>query len=276
MKRVDFHLHTLESDGLHNFREVLTFLRDAEVTDFAITDHDTVLSTRKYEAYAKKYNMRLITGTEISTTGKDLGLPDMHILGYGMTEIGQMEKVFDAEKESNEQICQQVIALLQQQGFDFTIFDVRLAQAGRFLTKRDLARYMVSQGFAKNNKEVYDVFIGRGTKAYIPINKLSVQYAIELIRSSGGHAVLAHPGKLPKECDIADVLEKLKGVGLEGIEAVTPRHTERDVRLYHSLAKKFDLVETCGSDFHRITTDPCPGLEMDEEFLKPFYDLLGI
>ncbi len=84
MRTVDFHLHTVDSDGIHPFRDLLTYLKEGQVTDCSVTDHDTVLNVVKYERMAKKEGIRLIKGVEISTTAKRYGFPDMHILGYGL------------------------------------------------------------------------------------------------------------------------------------------------------------------------------------------------
>ena len=276
MKRVDFHLHTIKSDGIHHFSEVLTFLKDAKVTDCAVTDHDTVINTVRYQASARAHGIRLIPATEISTTGKELMLPDMHILGYGISHTHKMEEVFNSFKAKNQEICEQVILKLQEMGLQIDLGDVRLVQTGDYTTKRDIARCVVTHGYAPTNKEVYDVYMGRGKPAYIPVVKISVSEAIDLIKDCGGIAVLAHPGKLPEGTEFVPLLATLKELGLQGIETLNACHSNEEVELFTSYAKRFSLVETCGTDFHRITTDQIPGFEVEDDFIRPFYDLLGL
>ena len=278
MRRVDFHLpeHAVKGQGMHSFREVAHFLQDASVEICAVTDHDTIISTSKFEAQAWHRGIKLIKATEISTTGKELLLPDMHILGYGISDLDSMEKVFNSYKAYNENVCKEVILKLQKEGYDINLVDVKVAQAGNYLTKRDIARYMVAHGYARTNKEVYDLYIGRDRPSYIPIAKLTIEEAIELIKGCGGIAVLAHPGKLPKSVDMENVFATLKKLGLSGVETITTRHSDSEMKYYSMLAKKYSLIETCGTDFHRITTDRIPGYEVEDDFISPFLDALGL
>ena len=276
MKRVDFHLHTIKSDGIHHFTEVLTFLKDANVTDCAVTDHDTVINTVKYKVRAQKHGIRLIPATEISTTGKSILQPDMHILGYGISNAEKMEDVFNEYKAQNQEICEAVILKLREMGLEIDLGDVKLVQTGCYTTKRDIARCVVAHGYASSNKEVYDVFMGRGQPAYIPVIKMPVEDAIELIKNCGGIAVLAHPGKLPDGTNYVSLLATLKELGIKGIETLNACHSDEEVKLFSAYAERFSLVETCGTDFHRITTDRTPGFDVEDDFIRPFYKLLGL
>jgi predicted metal-dependent phosphoesterase TrpH len=77
--------------------------------------------------------------------------------------------------------------------------------------------------------------------------------AITLLHQVGGVAVMAHPALVPGY--EAMIRERLVPAGLDGLEVVHPKNPE-DVRLtLRGLARRYDLVMTGGSDFHRPEED---------------------
>jgi predicted metal-dependent phosphoesterase TrpH len=65
-------------------------------------------------------------------------------------------------------------------------------------------------------------------------------------------ASLAHPVRLPQRdaLSLGALLERLKSYGLRGIEVHHSEHRPEDSALFQSLAARFHLIETGGSDFH--------------------------
>ena len=58
--------------------------------------------------------------------------------------------------------------------------------------------------------------------------------------------MLAHPGSSVSDL----VVEQLAAAGLRGIEVWHPQHGAVAVRRFHALARRLDLLETGGSDYH--------------------------
>jgi predicted metal-dependent phosphoesterase TrpH len=80
----------------------------------------------------------------------------------------------------------------------------------------------------------------------------SLADGIQRVRAGGGIPVLAHPVRLPQR-DLASMETLLAGLvcaGLQGIEVFHSDHTAADTARYLSLAKRFRLLLTGGSDFH--------------------------
>lgn len=79
---------------------------------------------------------------------------------------------------------------------------------------------------------------------------------IDAIHDAGGIAVLAHPCCC-NVFSLDDFVSKLKKLGLDGIETVYPYDRFRGVLKFSSkklppvLAKKYNLIETGGSDEHK-------------------------
>ena len=92
--------------------------------------------------------------------------------------------------------------------------------------------------------------------------------AVEIILKAGGFPVLAHPllyHFTPKELE--ELISFLKKMGLQGIEALYSSHTPADERKMRSLAAKYELCVSGGSDFHGIAK---PGLDLATGYGKLF------
>jgi hypothetical protein len=73
-----------------------------------------------------------------------------------------------------------------------------------------------------------------------------------MIIDSGGISVLAHPIQLRLQNDekLESVMRELIDLGLGGLEVMHSDHTPDLVSKYTSVADRFGLLKTGGSDFH--------------------------
>ena len=79
---IDLHIHTSKSDGILTPKEVIDEAKKNNVNVISICDHDTIDAyTLDLLEYAKKNNIKLIYGVEISTKYKGYGY---HVLGYNI------------------------------------------------------------------------------------------------------------------------------------------------------------------------------------------------
>ena len=178
----------------------------------------------------------------------------MHILGYAVrlydsNLIHTLELLQSSRKNRNPQI----IARLNELGIHVSLDEV-LNETGENgqLGRPHIAKVMIKNGFVKSINEAFDRFLGIGKPAYVDKYRIDSSRAIEIIRGAGGLPVLAHPMLLQLEKDIA--LEKLiltlKEMGLKGIEVYYPEHTPEQTAYYATLADRYDLLATGGTDFH--------------------------
>ena len=79
-----------------------------------------------------------------------------------------------------------------------------------------------------------------------------MEEALERILASGGVPSLAHPIRVAKNNweKLAAYVEDLAGMGLRAIEVHHSDHTPENASYYSSLAERFHLGITGGSDFH--------------------------
>src|SRR5438309_2272988 len=76
MPRADLHIHTDASDGAGSVKEVLAAASEnKELAVIAVTDHNEISGALEAAKRAKKYQIQVIVGEEISTlSGHVLGL----------------------------------------------------------------------------------------------------------------------------------------------------------------------------------------------------------
>jgi predicted metal-dependent phosphoesterase TrpH len=109
-----------------------------------------------------------------------------------------------------------------------------------------IADVLCSKGYCSGIRESFQKYLSDNGPAYVPKEALTLKDAIELIISSDGVPVLAHPGVNKRDTLIPKMVE----YGLQGIEVYYPTHQPDAVRRYKRIAKKYDLVVTGGSDCH--------------------------
>ena len=80
---VDFHIHTLFSDGTYTPEEIAESAFKNGIKVFAITDHDSVDGIERGRAAALKEGLEFVSGIEFST---DFLGKEIHILGYFLNE----------------------------------------------------------------------------------------------------------------------------------------------------------------------------------------------
>ncbi len=110
-----------------------------------------------------------------------------------------------------------------------------------------IAKAIAQKGGTSSVTEAYTKYINDSSSVYVQRKTVTPHEAVEIIYDAGGIPVIAHP------CDIdnaQELIEELMGYGLRGIEAYHRKHTPAIIEYFCSLAEKYDLIVTGGSDFH--------------------------
>jgi predicted metal-dependent phosphoesterase TrpH len=253
---IDLHSHTNESDGCLSPAELVSEARRAGVDVLAITDHDTFGGYDQARPLAADAGLELICGLELST--KLRGHP-AHLLGYFVREDGlaPFRAWVTGLQASRHERNIRLAARLQELGFDVTVEEA--AALGRGMTGRPhFARVMVKKNYVANVQQAFTDYLGEDGKAYVSRDEPQFAEAVGKIRSAGGIASLAHPVRLRE--DVAALLPALRDAGLNAIEAYHSDHSPEQTELYLSLAHRYDLMVTGGSDFHGPVVKP--GIEL--------------
>ena len=240
----DLHLHSTCSDGLLSPSAVMEEAAAAGLGVVALTDHDTLDGVDEAAGRAAELGLELVPGLELTTRHRNRGT--LHVLGYGLDPahrgLGQALERARSERESRlERICERLRSL----GLEIGVERVR-ARAGSAPPGRPhVADELVASGQASSRKEAFTRWLGDGRPGDVARPAPTPEEGIELIREAGGVAVLAHPPQ-----PAAALVEALARAGLAGVEVLHPSHGPGHVKILRSLASRFGLLETGGSDCH--------------------------
>lgn len=252
---IDLHIHTTYSDGQYSPTETMRMAYEAGVTVTAVSDHDTVAGIAEAKAAAEQYGMIFFPGIEISVQGGK----ELHILGYGIDpENATLRSFCRKHAEERKERCTKMLAYLQNLGVNMTLNDVRRCNDGKTSGRPHFARTLVTLGYAESVQDAFEKYLTTPEfYAHVERPKPTPEEGIHAISAAGGVAVLAHPHQLKLDDQKLDALvQQLKAVGLQGIEAYYSRHTPEQTAFYLKLAQKYQLLYTCGSDFHGPVIKP--------------------
>ena len=254
---IDLHVHSTASDGSFSPLDLALLVQKAGLKAFALTDHDTIDGSKAIVQNKRILGpVQFLTGVEISAGAADFpGIAgSFHILGYGFDLAHpRLNHALQTQQAARKNRNPEIIKRLRSLGMDMSLAEVIAAsEPNAQIGRPHIARLMVQKGFVPSINEAFDQYLGKGSPAYLDKPRIEAGEAISLIDAAGGVAVLAHPGllKMPDDAAYDALIAKLASMGLGGIEVFYPGHTSGQVCLFSSLATKYHLLVTGGSDFH--------------------------
>ena len=220
-----------------------------------ITDHDTTEGISQALVEAQKSGITVVPGVEISTIS---GEEEIHLLGYFVDpEHAELQALLSCTRQARWDRAQQMLDRLSTLGLPIEWERVLEISGGTSSIGRPhLAATLLEAGHVSSYDEAFTRWIGRDCPAYVERYKLTPEEAIELVRSSGGLPVLAHPyiynryGERKTGLDLETWLPRLCDAGLEGLETYYPNYPRSVSRQLLAQAIEYELVITGGSDFH--------------------------
>lgn len=250
----DLHCHSKISDGSMGIDEILALAKRRGVAAIAITDHDAVAGATRACLLGKRLGIEVIHGVEMSAYDK-VRNRKVHILGYMCDSPDRLEGM--CLRTNNNRRA----AAVQMMGKVLRYYPIVPETIGRHASgstnvfKQHIMHALVEAGYADSifGDVFKKLFSSKGGCAYVPIEYPDVREVIDLIRSAGGLAVLAHPYVY----DSVDLMNELADEGLlDGIEVWHPSNDEERIAHLQAFAQAHDLLMTGGTDFHGLYTDP--------------------
>jgi predicted metal-dependent phosphoesterase TrpH len=250
-KKIDLHIHTTVSDGTDTPEELLQKVKDAGIELFSVTDHDAVKASTIIPDLLKEGDPAFVCGAEFSCKDEE---GKYHILGYDYDPSSEsiLKLVDMGHTYRINKVRARLDFLKDHFHFRFSDEDLKKLFAMDNPGKPHIANMMVRYGYTKT-KEI-------AIKEYINLIHFDMEYvrpeeAIEGILSAGGIPVLAHPcygsgDQLVIGQEMDERLQKLIGMGLQGVEAFYSGFTVKLQNEMLDFAKKYDLFVTAGSDYH--------------------------
>lgn len=247
---IDLHTHTTESDGSYTPAELVRLAKEANLEAIAITDHDTCSGCAEALAEGQKIGIEVIPGIEFSTKYCKAN-SSIHILGYYIDpNATSIQNLLSKTREMRERRNHEVINLMIKDGLPVSYKDMK-ARFGEIIGRPHFGQILVELNIVSSISEAFQFYLNKNCRYYVKPDMISTWEAIIGIREAGGIPVLAHPFQY----NLSDlVLQNLiihgKSIGLKGIECIYSGYNSEKVNYLLSLAKKFNIASTGGSDFH--------------------------
>ena len=254
MKYIDLHVHSTVSDGTLTPAELVDHAVELGLSAFALTDHDTIrgVATAKERAAWHKahgHAIEVYSGVEISAAYKNR---DIHILGLLVNENDEiLDRVLNSFLENRNRRNERMLEKFAEFGIELTMEDLTADAPSSVITRAHFATALMKKGLVSSVQEAFEKYVGDNGPCYIPREYMSPEQAISSIRKAGGVPVLAHPllYNLPHD-ELYALVERLKSIGLKGIEVYYSNNRGQDEVNVKALANHFGLIATGGSDFH--------------------------
>ncbi|MDE2027246.1 MAG: PHP domain-containing protein [Candidatus Omnitrophica bacterium] len=241
----DLHIHTYFSDSTASPQEVADEAKAAGLSCIAITDHDIIEGVAPAIEAAGPHGIEVVPGIELSSEFENC---DIHILGYFIDyQKGPMLERIDTFLNARMDRMKRMIMNLKGVGVNNIEFEEVCALThSRAVGRSHLAMLLQQKGWVNNIKAAFEKYLGPGCPGYAPKYKQTPFEAIELIRRSGGVAVMAHPMLTQKD----ELIPRFVAAGLKGLEVYYPNTMDAVVQFYERIARKNGLIATGGSDAH--------------------------
>ena len=246
---IDLHVHSTESDGTLTPEDLVAEAKKVGLAAFALTDHDTCQGVGKAMPCEASAGIELIPGIELST---DYHGKEVHIVGlYIDIENEQLLKKTAEYRKCRSERNALMVEALRKEGLSITMEELVAENPDCVITRANIARFLYEHGQIKSVREAFDRYIGDHCKCYVGRLKVASTDAVRLIKEAGGTAILAHPLLYGlSNTNLQKMIDELKPVGLDGLEAIYPTYTTGEEQQMKRLARENGLLISGGSDFH--------------------------
>ncbi len=244
----DLHMHSTVSDGWRDPDEVAHLAADRGVRIMALTDHDTFQGVDRARSVAHRRGLGYVRALEVTTYPPN---QMRHVLGHGVdVKHPRLLALLDRTQGVFRRQSEAWIAVLHEQGIGEDLQLGALAERPTLMPGAVLK--VILQHGVMTEKDAWES-VRRAVdfmppEFYAPIP--SPKEAVEAIHAAGGLAVHAHPGSVPDQDLMKEVLPLV-----DGLEVYTRRHKPEQIPVYEELARRHGLLMTVGSDYHGFNGD---------------------
>lgn len=272
----DLHCHSVCSDGFNTTAQIADFASRVGLTHIALTDHDTMKGVARFTEEAARFGITVIPGVECTCTDYKRGR-SVHMLCYApkQPELLQefLNQTLQRRRESKLAMTEKIGKL-----YPLTYDDVLAASAeSASIHETHLIAPLAAMGYTPTVcGDLLKSLIGKNGSCYVPIRYPDVWDVVEMIRKTGGIAVLAHPGQF----NSLDLAEELAREGLlDGIECFHPRNDAEVTQKSLTICEKYNILVTGGTDFHGMysaSPHPLGTCTTDETQLRRLLSMIEI
>lgn len=249
--KIDLHSHTKHSDGHLTPAELVDRAHNMQLDVLAITDHDTVAAVDEaidYQAQQKR-PLHIVAGVELSTSWHGF---DIHILGLNLDHHNpQLQQRLTQQAQARELRAVKIANKLAKAGFEDTYEAAVKLAAGGQISRAHFARVLHARGIVSDMQRAFDKYLGKGKKAHVSPQWISIEEGVNWVNQAGGKAVLAHPGHYDLTTKwLRRLITQFVQAGGRGMEVVHGHLSPQKKQLLAGLAMEYGLEASAGSDFH--------------------------
>jgi len=254
-KYIDLHTHTTFSDGTYTPYELVREAKEKNLSAIAITDHDCVDGIEEGLRAGEELGVEVISGIEFATNYtdiKNLDETEIHIVGLFLDYKNPclLEIIQRLKNERNERNIT-MSKKLTDLGFPITFKELMEEAGVGTCTRAHYANLMVKKGYIGHKKEAFHKYIGSGKPGYVPRTLPTPKECIDIIKKSGGVAILAHATLYGMDVNQIRIMAKnLKELDLKGMEIMYSTYMPQQEKELTQLASDLELLPSGGSDFH--------------------------
>lgn len=246
----DLHSHSRYSDGVLAPAELVRRAHAHGVELFALTDHDELGGLAEAAAEARRLGLRFVPGVEISVSW---GAETIHVVGLNVDAASaSLVEGVARTRSGRDARARRIAEQLEQAGIP-DAYEGALRHVGNpnLVSRTHFARYIVERGVCADVGAVFERFLTEGRPGFVAQQWARLGEAVEWIRTAGGVAVLAHPGRYRLgDTALWALMDTFRAAGGEGIEVVCGSHRPDEYARFARHATEFGFVASRGSDFH--------------------------
>ena len=242
---IDLHTHSLRSDGALTPADLVARAATRGVRILALADHDTLSGAAEATGVGERLGVRVIPSTELNTESE---WGDVHVLGYFLDPAdAALEDRLRWLRDNRGRRIELMVEKLNALGYPVALARVQEIAQGGSLGRPHLAQALFEAGHVRTYDSAFDTLIAKDAPAYVSRVGLTPLEAVALVVAHGGVPSLAHPFTV---VGLEELMPQLVAAGLVGIETYYGSHPPSMTAVCLSLARRYGLVPTGGSDFH--------------------------
>lgn len=249
---VDFHAHTLASDGLWTPETLVAAAKAAGVKVMTVSDHDTIGSVAAVRQLAEAQGIQFVPGVEITINWR-AAIYHLLVFNYDPKNADLNILLNDTRQQiANKHTA--MITELRHRGYKLTELE-KYRKADGHLLDADIAKTLYKAG----EVPTFDMALQLCTQ--VGMQKVISQPADKVLAvavAAGGVPVLAHPGRAEYAFSAAtpEILRELRSLGLIGLEAYHPSHSPQVRQEFVDFAQANQMLISAGNDSHSEARPP--------------------
>jgi predicted metal-dependent phosphoesterase TrpH len=284
---IDLQLHSTYSDGYLTPTEVAKLVAQRGVKVASLTDHNTVRGRQEFKHACAKLGIKTIPGLELYVK---LNGTRFNLLWYNFRDDPSLHDLLRGTQQRRRNQVRRILQKMVSRGFEFDI-DRTLDRFLHYVPVNHLVDELWQS--PKNKKRIradlklinpreediihayfYNPRFAVLHESYVDVNRV-----FHLRKKLGGQLILNHPAKY--HYIKKDFWDKLKKLGLDGVELLSPHHSIGAVMHIQQLAGELNLIETGGSDFHKFEKNSSPikhswqYFKIDSKYLRGVERVIG-